>query len=63
MSGDYKYDMQLIAEGLAEELYEADFYELPKEVQYKLYDQAMQQYTERMCDQADYLRKAERENQ
>jgi hypothetical protein len=47
MSSDYKYDMQMIAEELAEERYGKDFYDLPDEVQYRLYDEAMNQYVER----------------
>lgn len=45
--GDYKYAMQLIAEELAEERYEKDFYELPQDVQFALFDEAMQLYVER----------------
>jgi len=62
MSGDYKYDMQLIAEELAQSLYEKDFYDLDQDTQYAVYNQAMVSYTERLCDRADYMRKAEREN-
>lgn len=62
MSGDYKWDMQVIAEELAEKLYGKDFYDLPADAQYAVYNQAIQTYTERLCDRADYLRKAAREN-
>jgi hypothetical protein len=61
MSDDYKWDMQLIAEELAQSLYGKDFYELDTTTQLAVYDEALQQYTERLCDQADYARKAERE--
>jgi len=47
MSGDYKYDMQMIAEELAEERFGKDFYELPQETQFQLFDEAMAQYVER----------------
>jgi hypothetical protein len=62
MSGDYKWDMQLIAEDLAQTLYGKDFYDLDGPTQYTVYNQAIVMYTERMADRADYLRKAEREN-
>ena len=55
-------DMQVIAEELAEELYGKDFYDLDKDTQYAVYNQATQQYVERLCDQGDNLRKAAREN-
>ena len=44
---DYKYQMQLIAEEMAEERYGKDFYDLPQDVQFTLYDEAMNQYVER----------------
>ena len=47
MSGDYKYGMQLIAEDLAQERYNADFYALPDDIQCALYEEAMNQYVER----------------
>ena len=61
-SGDYKYDMQMIAEELAEERYGREFYDLPKNLQYETFSEAMQAYSDRLADRADYLRKAEREN-
>jgi hypothetical protein len=61
MSGDYKWDMQVIAEELAEKLYGKDFYDLDRNTQYAVYTQATQQYVERLCDRGDYLRKAKRE--
>ena len=63
MSSDYKYDMQMIAEELAEERYGKDFYELPSEVQYATFNEAVQEYANRMADRGDYLRKAAREKQ
>jgi len=39
--GDYKYEMQLLAEQTAEEVYGKDFYELPQNVQDKVYNGAI----------------------
>ena len=39
---DYKYEIQVIAEELAEAKYEKDYYELSDEEQTALYEQAMQ---------------------
>jgi hypothetical protein len=61
-SGDYKFDMQMIAEELAEERYGKDFYELSPDQQYETFNDAAHRYSERACDRADYLRKAAREN-
>lgn len=61
MSGDYKWDIQCIADELSQTLYEKDFYELDGDTQYAVYTQANQTYVERLVDRADYLRKAERE--
>lgn len=61
MSEDYKWDMQVIAEELADKLYGKDFYDLDKDTQYAIYQRATVQYVERLADRADYLRKAERE--
>lgn len=47
MTGDYKYAMQLIAEEMAWERYDKDFYSLPQETQFALFDEASQQYVER----------------
>ncbi len=62
MSGDYKYEIQLIAEELAEERYGKDFYDLSQDEQYTVFTEAQKQWVERQCDHADYLRKAAREN-
>ena len=62
MSLDYKFDMQMIAEEMAETLYGKDFYDLDPQIQYAVYQQATVEYVERLADRADYLRKAEREN-
>jgi hypothetical protein len=61
VTGDYKYEMQLIAEQIAEDEYGKDFYELSQDLQYQVFTRAEREYVERACDRADYLRKAERE--
>lgn len=61
MSGDYKYDIQMIAEDLAQEKYGKGFYDCTDDQQYELYTVAMETWRDRLCDQADYLRKAQRE--
>jgi hypothetical protein len=62
MSSDYKWDMQMIAEELAVQLYDKDFYDLDLDTRMAVYGQAQVQYVERLCDRADYLRKAAKEN-
>ena len=62
MSDDYKYDMQMIAEEIAQAWYNTDFYRLSDDAQYQVYTAAEEKYRERICDRSDYLRKAEREN-
>lgn len=59
--GDYKWEMQLIAEEIAEQRYQKDFYDLPTDLQMEVYGDATVTYTERLCDAADYHRHAERE--
>jgi len=61
MSGDYKWDIQCIAEEMAEELYEKEFYDLTNDQQYEVFLKAERRYVDRMADHADYLRKRERE--
>ena len=61
MSSDYKYDMQMIAEDLAEERYGKDFYELSPDLRYECFNDAVREYSNRMADRGDYLRKAQRE--
>ena len=58
---DYKFDMQLIAEQIAENRYGRDFYELPIELQIEVFGEATQEWSDRQADRADFLRKAERE--
>jgi hypothetical protein len=62
MSGDYKYEMQLLAEEIAKERYGKELYDLTYDKQYECFNSAMNKWTERMCDMADHLRKATREN-
>lgn len=47
MSGDYKFDMQMIAEELASERYGKDFYDLPAEQRDALFNEAMENWIER----------------
>lgn len=61
MATDYKWEMQIIAEELAETLHGKDFYELDQDTQYAVYTKAMQSWSERQCDRADYLRDVEKE--
>jgi hypothetical protein len=61
MSGDYKWDIQCIAEDIAQEAHGKEFYELSDGLQYMVYQKAAETYFNRMADRADYLRKAERE--
>lgn len=61
MTSDYKWDVQVLAEELAMEYFESDFYDLPQELQLKVYQAAMSEHWNKLADQADYLRKRERE--
>lgn len=59
MSGDYKYEMQMIAEEKAEEEYGMDFYDLPSDVQSSVFGEAEQEYIDRRMMQADLMRDME----
>ena len=59
---DMKYEMQMIAEDLAETEFLKDYYDLPIDKQIELYGRATAIWMERQLDRADYLRKAAREN-
>lgn len=61
MSGDYKYDMQLIAERIAQEQYGKDFDDLSTDLQIEVFGDATREWSDRQADRADYLRKRERE--
>jgi hypothetical protein len=63
VSGDYKWDIQLIAEEMAMEQYGKEFYDLSSYGQQAVYEQAMDKYHNRLADRADYLRKAQREDE
>jgi hypothetical protein len=62
MSGDYKYEMQLLAEEIALERYGQEFYDLTNDQQYECFTAGSDRWVERACDRADYLRKSAREN-
>lgn len=55
MQGDYKYAAQVKAEELAEERYGKDYYDLPEDVQCKLYEEGMQAYIDSQVSAADAL--------
>ena len=61
MSEDRKWNMQMLAEELADKLYGKEFYDLPQNLQMEVYHGATVEYVERLCDRADCLRKATRE--
>jgi hypothetical protein len=63
MSSDYKDDIQRIAEELAFERHDMEFYELKPMLQQSIYELAISEYVNRMADRADYLRKAAREDE
>ena len=63
MNEDYKFAMQLLAEERAEEIYGRDFYDLPEDLKQSVYLDAEREWSDRAADRADYLRKAEREQQ
>jgi hypothetical protein len=62
MSGDYKYDAQVLAEEWADQRYGLEFYDLPKDTQGELYEEALNYNAEKMLAAADYRRKAQKEN-
>jgi hypothetical protein len=61
MSGDYKYDAQIRAEEMAEEIYGKDFFELNDQTRMALYGKALRDNAESLMDRADFIRKSERE--
>ena len=50
---DYKYEMQMLAEETAEEVYGKDFYELSQEEQYRVFRGAGEEWVEKMAGSAD----------
>ena len=61
MSLGYKDQIQAIFEEMCAEKYGVDYWNLPQDTQYRLYNEATRVYADRMADRADYLRKRERE--
>lgn len=55
MSGDYKYEMQMLAEDIALEDYGMDFYSLNPAKQHEVFSRAMEEWSERQASRADYL--------
>jgi len=53
---DYKYEVQMIAEELAESLYHDEFYSLPDHLRDEVYNDAMKEYAERKAAYIDRLR-------
>lgn len=51
--GDYKYEIQLIAEEMALDRYNLDFYELASKVQNEVYEDALEEYKDRMARKFD----------
>ena len=58
---DYKEHIQAIFENLCMQRHFANYWDLPQDLQFKLYAEAEREYAERAADRADYMRKAERE--
>lgn len=62
MTLDYKERIQCIFENYCVERYGTDeYWRLPQDLQYKLYQEATELYSEMLAERADYMRKAERE--
>ena len=55
MSGDYKYEMQMRAEEIAEERYGVEFYELPADKQSAIFREAMYDWSDAQASRADFL--------
>ena len=58
---DYKEQIQAIFEEMVDREFGCNYWDLSEDEQYELYKKATKEYTERVADQADYFRKAERE--
>jgi hypothetical protein len=54
---DKKYEIHLIAEKIAEEEYQCEFYELSKGQQDKVWTKAEVEFEEKLMDRADNIRK------
>ena len=55
MSGDYKWDIQVRAEQIAEDEHGTDFYSLTEAQQETVYKQATEGYADSQAARADYL--------
>jgi hypothetical protein len=53
VSGDYKYEMQMRAEELAEEEYGVDFYALSQDQQFTVFERARQDWIDARVSKAD----------
>jgi hypothetical protein len=62
MSGDYKYAAQLRAEEIADEEFGVDFYALPQEKQFEIYQRGLNDFIENCYGQADAARAMSKEN-
>ena len=60
---DYKYEMQLIAEQLAEEKHGKDFSELPSSIQDALYREALDDWHDERADRAETARDSARDKE
>jgi hypothetical protein len=56
MSGDYKYEMQMIAEELAEREFGKNFYDLTEEQQFDTFRAAEERWAEDKANEADLLK-------
>uniref|UniRef100_A0A6M3XI73 Uncharacterized protein n=1 Tax=viral metagenome TaxID=1070528 RepID=A0A6M3XI73_9ZZZZ len=54
---DRKYEIYLIAEKIAREEYQSDFYDLTEKEQYEVFSRAEVKFEEELMDKADSLRK------
>lgn len=55
MSGDYKYEMQLRAEEIAEQKYGCEYYDLSHERRTEVFTQAMHDWNNDRADRADFI--------
>ena len=61
MSTDYKYDIAMEAEAIAENEYGMDFYKLPASIQSKVYERGMDAWRDKQLSRADYLNDVRKE--
>ena len=55
MARDYKYEIQMIAEEVAERDFGHEFYDLPDETQYEIFRGAEEAWAEKAQQEADLL--------